>query len=87
MAERKILLTEAMTVHLSEPLFEAIKERSFSRGITPSKWLRELADKELRNEYLQAQATIKALSKLGNSENSENSENYQNSFEGFNDEL
>ena len=70
MASKK--LTEAMTVHLSAELSEAIKNVSFKDGVTPSKWLRDLASKELKNQYLQAKSTVATLAMLENAENSEN---------------
>jgi hypothetical protein len=77
MAKQK--LTEAVTVHLSTDLSEAIKNVSFKDGVTPSKWLRDLANKELKNQYLQAKSTVATLAML------ENAENCENGFEDFDD--
>ena len=78
MAKQK--LTEAVTVHLSTDLSEAIKNVSFKDGVTPSKWLRDLANKELKNQYLQAKSTVATLAML------ENAENCENGFEDYDDE-
>ncbi len=76
-------LTEAVTVHLSPSLSEAIKNVSFQKGITPSEWFRELASEDLKNQYLQAKSTLATLAVLGNDENFENAGN----FEGEDDEI
>lgn len=70
MASKK--LNEAVTVHMSAGLAEAIKNVSFKKGITPSKWFRDLADKELKEQRLQAQFMVDATLCLENDENYEN---------------
>lgn len=75
MASKK--LNEAVTVHLSAGLAEAIKNVSFNKGVTPSKWFRDLADKEIKEQRLQAKSTIAATACLENAANCENDEDFE----------
>lgn len=65
-------LTECMPCHLTSSSALAVKNLAMSKDISVSEWIRQLVEKELRQELLQAQTTLRALGGLQNAENGAN---------------
>lgn len=65
-------LTSSIPVHLTDDFANAVKNLAFSEDMKPSKWVRQLVEREVRQRRLQAQTTMQALGNLANCENDEN---------------
>lgn len=68
-------LTECMPCHLTIGSADAVKNLALSKDISVSEWIRQLVERELSRELLQAQSTLRALSSLANEQNAENAKN------------
>lgn len=65
-------LTECMPCHLTGSSALAVKNLAMSKDISVSEWIRQLVEKELNRELLQAQSTLRALGGLENVKNGGN---------------
>ncbi|WP_410472064.1 hypothetical protein ACGTJS_10790 [Faucicola mancuniensis] len=68
--------TGQITVHLSDDYELAVKNLAYADDCSPSEWVHQLIEKELKNRYRQAQDTLNAIGHLQNDEIFESGESY-----------
>lgn len=77
----KQTINTCVPCHLTSDSAFAVKNLAFSKNQSASEWLRQLVEKELSRELLQAQATLMALGSIANGENGENAANGENDYD------